>query len=144
MGRDQDEHLGKRPLLYRRLQNEWWEKAKKKGTLHPIPLSFFMPRQADADGLSVSRAYISTIEIASTSARTGKRMCLAEFPTSVVTGRGLTVEPKETDHDPGHAIIPELNYVDRADPELEAVMEEHAEAIRMAARLAWEPDSPDV
>ncbi len=99
-----------------------------------------MPKSADMDGLSVSQAGISSIEIASTSPRTGKRLCLAEFPTAVVTGRGLTVVPRETEHDPGHAVIPELNYADRQDPELEAVMEEHVEAIRMSSKLAWEPE----
>jgi len=129
--------------LYRRLPVEWWQSAKKKNKLQSIPLSFFMPKKADTDGLSVSQAGVSSIEVASTSARTGKRLCLAEFPTASATKRGLTVVAKPTDHDPGHAVIPELNHLDRQDPDREAVMEEHAGAIASAATLAWTPDQSE-
>lgn len=140
MERHDAEQPGIASSLYRRLPVDWWQSAKKKNTLHLIPLSFFMPKKADADGLSVSQAGISSIEVASTSARTGKRLCLAEFPTAKATDRGLTIEPKPTAHDPGHAVIPELNHLDRQDPVREAVMEEHAEAIASAATLAWTPN----
>lgn len=95
-----------------------------------------MPNTRDADGLSVSQAGISSIEVASTSAR-GKRLCLAEFPTGAATDRGLTVEPKPTSEDPGHAVIPQMNYAARdAD---EAAVEEHAAALASASQVVWPP-----
>ncbi|MGP1346264.1 MAG: hypothetical protein ACTS3F_06305 [Phycisphaerales bacterium] len=129
--------------LYRRLPMDWWRSALKKGKLHILPVSRFKPNSNDADGLSVSQARLSTIEQASTTA-TGKRDCLAEFPTSVATGRGLTVEPKPTERDPGHAVIPEMNFAAMQDPETEAIVEEHALALAQASKVTWptEGDPP--
>ena len=122
--------------LYRRLPMEWWLSAVKRGKLQTLPVSRFKPNSNDADGLSVSQASISTIEIASTTAK-GKRDCLAEFPAVAAVSRGLTVEPKPTDRDPGHAIISEMNYAALEDPETEAVVEEHALALAQASKVAW-------
>lgn len=131
------------PSLYRRLPMDWWFSAVKKGKLHILPVSRFKPNSNDADGLSVSQAGLSTIEQASTTAK-GKRDCLAAFPTSVATGRSLTVEPKPTDRDPGHAVIPEMNFAAMQDPETEAVVEEHALALAQASKVTWptEDDPP--
>lgn len=125
--------------LYRRLPIDWWRKHQPKGTLYPIPASRFKPNSNDADGLSVSQAGVSSIEVASTTAK-GKRDCLAEFPTSAATSRGLTVEPKRTDRDPGHAVIPEMNYATLQNPETEAVVEEHALALAQASKVVWPTD----
>lgn len=129
--------------LYRRLPIDWWRKHQPRGTLYPIPVSRFTPKKNDSDGLSVSQAGISSITVASTTAK-GKRDCLAEFPACAATDRGLTVEPKPTERDPGHAIIPEMNYAAMQDPETEAVIEEHALALSQASKIAWptEDDPP--
>jgi len=120
---------------------EWWHSAVKKGKLHTLPVSRFKPNSNDADGLSVSQVGISSIEVASTTAK-GKRDCLAEFPTTAATTRGLTVEPKPTERDPGHAVIPEMNCAALEDPETEAIVEEHALALAQASRIAWPEDPP--
>lgn len=122
--------------LYRRLPMPWWESAARKGKLHELPVSRFKPNKNDADGLSVSQVGISSIEVASTTAK-GKQECLAEFPTTAATSRGLTVEPKPTERDPGHAIIPEMNYDALQDPDTEATVEEHAHALAKASKIAW-------
>jgi len=122
--------------LYRRLPMDWWRKHQFRGTLYHIPFSRFKPNKNDGDGLSVSQVGISSIEVASTTAK-GNRECLAEFPTTAATSRGLTVESKPTERDPGHAIIPEMNYDALQDPETEATVEEHAHALAKASRIAW-------
>lgn len=129
--------------LYRRLPVDWWESASKKGSLANLPISRFMPNKNDADGLSVSRVGVSTIEIASTTAK-GKRECLAEFPSVAATERGLTVVPKPTDRDPGHAVIAEMNYASMvADVETERTVQEHAAALAQASKLVWWPTKDD-
>jgi len=120
---------------------DWWHSAAKKGTLHTLPVSRFKPNSNDTDGLSVSQVGISSIEVASTTAK-GKRDCLAELPTSAATDRALTVEPKPTHRDPGHAVILEMNYAAMEDPETEAIVEEHALALARASRIAWPKDPP--
>ena len=144
MGTHHAEQLEVAASLYRRLPIDWWRKHQPRGTLYPIPFSRFTPKKQDADGLSVSQVGISSIETASTTAK-GKRDCLAEFSTTVATNRGLTLEPKPTEHDPGHAIIPEMNYAAMEDPETETVVEEHAQALAEASKIAWPPEgmSPD-
>jgi len=122
--------------LYRRLPMDWWRKHQPRGTLYPIPFSRFEPKKNDADGLSVSQVGISSIEVASTTAK-GKRDCLAEFPTTAATSRGLTVEPKPTERDPGHAIIPEMNYDALQDPATKVTVKEHAHALAEASKIAW-------
>jgi len=122
--------------LYRRLPMDWWRKHQPRGTLYPIPFSRFRPNKNDTDGLSVSQVGISSIEVASTTAK-GKRECLAEFPTSAATSRELTIEPKPTARDPGHAVIPEMNYDALQDPDTEAIVEEHAHALAKASKIAW-------
>lgn len=126
--------------LYRRLPMQWWESAVKKGNLHHIPVSRFKPNKNDSDGLSVSRALISSFQVASTTAK-GKQDCLAEFPVSVVTNRNLTVKPMPTDRDPGHAIIPEMNYAALQNPDTEIIVEEHAHALAKASRIVWPTDN---
>jgi len=126
--------------LYRRLPMEWWNSAARKGRLHePLPVSRFKPNKNDQDGLSVSQAGISSIEVASTTAK-GKRDCLAAFPTEAATRRGLTVEPKPTQRDPGHAVIREMSYAALCDPRTEAAVEEHAMALARASRIVWPPE----
>jgi len=98
-----------------------------------------MPNRNDSDGLSVSQVGISSIEVASTTSK-GKRECLAEFPTSAAIRRGLTVKSKPTEHDPGHAVIPEMSFTALASPETEAIVEEHALALARASIIAWPPN----
>lgn len=126
--------------LYRRLPMEWWLSAAKKGKLHLLPVSRFKPNSNDADGLSVSQAGISSIEIASTTAK-GKRDCLAMFPTTAAINRGLTVEPTPTQRDPGHAVIREMNYAALEDLATEAIVEEHALALAQVSSVAWPTSS---
>lgn len=122
--------------LYRRLPMDWWHSAARSGTLHRLPVSRFKPRENDASGLSVSQAGLSTIEIASTTAK-GKRDCVAEFPTVAATSRGLTVVSAPTERDPGHAVIPEMSFAALQDPANEVVVEEHAHALAQASKIVW-------
>lgn len=133
-------------LLYRRFATQWWSSAKTNPK--QLPVSFFKPRAwksednpGDIDGVSVSRAGISSIEVASTSPRSGKRMCLAQFPARAALDRGLDIVPDSTEQDPGHALIPQLNSLAQRDRAGAAVITEHATALRDAAEICWTPDS---
>jgi hypothetical protein len=95
-----------------------------------------MPSKNDTGGLSVSEAAVTTIEIASTTAK-GKGACVAEFPAAAALCRGLTVEPKPTERDPGHALITEMTYAALQDPATAAVIEEHALALAQASTVVW-------
>jgi len=95
-----------------------------------------MPKRNDSDGLSISQCGISSITVASTTAK-GKRDCLAEFPASAATDRGLTVEARPTERDPGHAVIPEMNYAAYNDPDTKSIIDEHAMALSKASKIAW-------
>lgn len=100
-----------------------------------------MPNPNDAEGLSVSQAGLSSIEVASTTTK-GKRACLAEFPKRSATSRGLTIRPAPTDRDPGHALIPEMNSAALAHDATRAVVKEHASALAQASRIVW-PEPSD-
>lgn len=115
---------------------DWWHSAVRKGRLNHLPVSRFWPNSNDAAGLSVSQAGVSTIAMASTTAK-GKRDCLAEFPTLAATGRGLTVVPRPTNRDCGHAVIPEMNFAMMSDPEGEVTVKEHAFALAQASTVVW-------
>lgn len=123
--------------LYRRLQNQWWDKHGPNP--ESIPTSFFVPKKHDSDGLSVSRASITPIEV-TRKTRSGKDFCTAIFPEESVISRGLTIHPSPTDDDDGHAVISELNYPALQDPQKSDAIMEHADAIAKHARIAWAPE----
>jgi hypothetical protein len=127
--------------LYRRVLPGWYQPGKTK----KIPQRAFMPRpwkseedQGDKDGLSVNRASMVEIDRAATMPHNGKKAHLAEFGVEDVKGLNLTVEPKPLRDDPSHAVIPELNSLDRRAPAHEASMEEWAMALRDCATLVYE------
>lgn len=122
--------------LYRRLPMDWWHASVKRGTLNQLPVSRFRPNANDVNGLSVSQEGVSTIEIASATAK-GKRDCVAEFPTVAATDRGLSVVSEPTTRDPGHAVILEMNYAAFQDPVTENIVDEHAHALARASKVVW-------
>jgi hypothetical protein len=129
--------------LYRRLLIGGWYKAGKPV---PIPQKQFMPRAwksddkpGDHDGLSVNRALLITAEKAAVRPDTGEKVPLAGFTVADVVHVGLTVIATPTRADRSHATIPELNSLDRRDPNKEMQMETWALALRDRARLIHVP-----
>ncbi len=125
-------------LLYRRLLPGAWSRAP---TL-VIPQRYFMPRPwqsderlGDSDGISINCALLTDAVTASRRPDTGERVPLAEFAASDVYRIGLSVRGAPLPKDPSHAVIPELNSLDRRDTEKEQKMEEWALALRNCSRL---------
>lgn len=129
--------------LYRRLLPSSWY---KRGRESPIPQVMFMPRKwvsderpGDPDGISVNRALLTDVETAATRPDNQKKIPVAEFGVADVTGLGLSVEPKPLNVDRSHAVIPELNSLDRRDMVKEAQMDEWAHALRENAIIVYDP-----
>lgn len=120
---------------------DWWQSHYKKGTLSKVPISFFVPSARDEDGLSVSRAEITSLQAARTSAK-GKPLPVAEFSTRVVSDRGLTVAPMPTGDDAGHAVIPEMNSAAYENANTRDEVQENAAALASASKVIW-PEHPD-
>ena len=125
--------------LYRRLLPEAWYRNPE----HPIiPQKYFMPRRCqsperpgDTDGISVNRASLTDPITASRRPDNGVRIPMARFSASSVYRIGLSVRPCPTEQDISHAVIPELNSLDRRDPEKEKLMDEWAMALRNCSTL---------
>jgi hypothetical protein len=127
--------------LYRRIPPGWYHPGKTK----KIPQRAFMPRPwesevkpGDRDGLSINRACLTTVDVAATMPHSGKKCHLCEFGVEHVHRLNLTVAPKPQPGDRSHAVIPELNSVDRRDKGKEAQMEEWAIGLRDSATLIFE------
>jgi hypothetical protein len=105
-----------------------------------------MPRQwrspdqpGDPDGLSVDRAILVTsLESAATRTDNQKKLHLAEFAVADLHELGLTVTPRPLPSNAAHAVIPELNSLDRRDPIKEKQMDEWAIALRNKAHIVYE------
>jgi len=102
----------------------------------------FLPRPweseespGDTDGLSVTRAKFTTPQVASICPITRKKYHVAELTVRFVQGLELSVKKKPLPHDPGHAIIPELNSLDRRDADKETRMKEKAIQLRDHATM---------
>ena len=125
-------------LLYRRLLIGAWYRAQPA----LIPQKYFMPRPwqsdehpGDTDGISINRASLTDAVTASRRPDNGEHVPLAEFAAADVYRLGLSVRGAPLPEDPSHAVIPELNSVDRRDTEKERKMEEWALALRKCSRL---------
>jgi hypothetical protein len=125
--------------LYRRLLLGGWYKT---GRPNPIPVKFFMPRpwisedrKGDSDGLSVSRASLTSAASAAIRPDKGIKCPLAEFGVQDVHRLGLTVVAKPNVTDLGHALIPELNSISQRDPAKETLMKEWAMTLRNNSTL---------
>lgn len=125
--------------LYRRLLPDAWYRNKDRPI---IPQKYFMPRlwqsperPGDTDGISVNRAFLTDQVKASRRPDKGERVPMAQFAVSDVHRIGLNVEPKPLPQDTSHAVIPELNSLDRRDTEKEKQMEEWAIALRNCSQL---------
>lgn len=129
--------------LYRRILPGGWY---KNGLIKPIPQRYFMPREwrspdrpGDPDGLSVDRALlVQSLEHAATRPDNNKKAHLAEFGVTDVYLLALSVIPKPLQDNVAHAVIPELNSIDRRDPVKAMQMEEWAIALRDKARIVYE------
>ncbi len=130
--------------LYRRLLPAAWYRNSD----HPIiPQNYFMPRPwqspdrpGDTDGISVNRASLTDAITASRRPDTGECVPMARFAVTNVLDIGLTVGPEPLPDDLSHAVIPELNSLDRRDSAKEKEMEEWAMALRNCSTLI-RPDS---
>ncbi|HVV73323.1 MAG TPA: hypothetical protein VHI52_17760 [Verrucomicrobiae bacterium] len=135
------EAVGVEESLYRRLPVAWY----RPGTDRKIPQRLFMPRvwesdekPGDCDGVSVDRKGLTTVEAAAVVPHSGKRAHVCELGVGHVVARGLKVGAKPERTNPAHAVIPELNSVDRRDPVKERVMNEHAIFLRDRAVLVFD------
>lgn len=125
--------------LYRRLLPASWYRNSD----HPIiPQRYFMPRPwqspkypGDTDGISVNRASLTDAITASRRPDTGERIPMAQFSASDVFRINLSVRPCPLKQDISHAVIPELNSLDRRDSAKEKKMEEWAIALRSCSTL---------
>lgn len=129
--------------VYRRCVPGWFSPNAKQPAIRD-----FMPRHwesderpGDSDGLSVTRPAVSKAspEEASLCPMTGKRFHVAEVSVAFIQSHpmGLTVVPDGKPHDAGHAIIPQLNSVDRREPDKETWMEERAKKLRENAKMVF-------
>lgn len=125
-------------MLLRRFEPMWCRSPKNQGK--PLATSFFKPKPADVDGLSVSRSSFSTFEVACKTAK-GKEWALAQFAVRLVLDLGMTVLSKPIKNgDQGHAIIPELNHNRmQSSKEEENTVIELASAIADASEVVWQP-----
>jgi hypothetical protein len=133
---------GDPPLIYRRFPSDWWHSSKTK---RPLPQRVFRPRPwqdeekpGDTDGLSISRAWISSVETASTCPFTSRQLGLASVATATLEHLELTIKPQPTEHDGGHALVPELNSIQGKEPNYQLWIEEKAIALRNAATVVLE------
>jgi|GEM_PF-5834288 len=99
--------------LYRRLLPGPWCRDPENTV---IPQRYFMPRAwqspqrpGDADGISVNRSLLTSLDRASRRPDTGESVPVARFAVADVHRLGLTVRPEPIAADPSHAVIPELN-----------------------------------
>ena len=92
-------------------------------------------RPGDTDGLSVTRAKFTTPRDASICPIHGTKYHVAKLTVQFVQGLELSVKKKPLHLDPGHAIIPELNSLDRQDPDKETWMKEKAKQLRDHATM---------
>ncbi len=126
-------------LLYRRLLPGGWYRNQADPI---IPQRYFMPRPwqsnerpGDTDGISVNRATLINEIEASKRPDTGERVPMARFVVTDVRRIGLSVRPAPLPNDVSHAVIPELNSLDRRDAAKEKRMEEWALALRNCSVL---------
>lgn len=131
--------VSKSEQLYRRLLPAAWYRNNARPI---IPQKHFMPRPwqspehpGDTDGISVNRASLTDAITASRRPDTGERMPMAQFSASDVYRINLSVRPCPLKQDSSHAVIPELNSLDRRDSAKEKEMEEWAMALRNCSTL---------
>lgn len=113
----------------------------KKGTPN---FRDFMPRaweseerKGDVDGLSVSRARLTGIKQAAKCPRTGNEHHVAKLTLEFVESLELSVEPMPIPGNRGHAVIPELNSIDRRDADREVWIMERAKRLRDSAQMVY-------
>lgn len=135
-----DVEHGEEPI-YRRYSG--WS---QKGSSRPVPPRYFRPRKwrsddapGDADGLSVSQGSISEPADVSKCPVTGFNFSVAAVFRRVFGELGLSIQPQPTEHDRGHALVPEMNSLDyRDDPDKRDRIDEWAVALSMSATVVLE------
>jgi len=117
-------------------------RVSSSGKKRPPAISHFMPRAwvsedrpGDTDGLSVTRSKFTTPQAASICPIHGTQYHVVELKVRFVQGLDLSVEKKPLPHDRGHAVIPELNSLDRRDTDKEIWMKEKAKQLHAHARM---------
>jgi len=105
---DGDEPIADEEIIYRRVPKDHYPPPRKG---KPSPKAF-RPKDYDTDGISLTRAKYSTIDKAARGSR--------EIPAFVavlmargVRELGLTLQPDPQPDDPGHFLIPKLDYARR-------------------------------
>lgn len=127
--------------IYRRCLRGWFSLKKGMPSIRD-----FMPRawesekrKGDVDGLSVDRAHLTGIEQAATCPWTGKKHHVAKLTLEFVESLELSVKAMPISGNRGHALIPELNSIDRRDPEREVWIKERAKRLQDSAQMVYNP-----
>ena len=96
----------------------------------------------DRDGLSLSRASLTTIDVVATKPGSNKKYHVCRLEVADVMQLGLTVVPMPLPENPAHAVIPELNSCDLKDSVKQTKIQEWALALRDKAVLIYEAPMP--
>lgn len=118
--------------VYRRCVTGWFkEKTRQPSIMDFMPRPWKSDeRPGDSDGLSVARSILTSPAAVSMCPISGKPYHVAELEVRFIQGLDLTVEKKPLPHDRAHAIIAQLNSLDRKDVDREAWMKERAKKLR--------------
>jgi len=117
-------------ILYRRIPVSWYSPDTK--SLSP---EAFKPGKHDDTGLSVTRAAYVEIQAAAVG-RLGKSYYVAILRAKDLRSRGIQIISDPQEGNPGHALLPEVNYGRRKS---EQVLEW---ALAMAKELTFEVRGP--
>lgn len=104
-------------IIYRRIpESKGWYDAK----INEVSADAFGPnREYDVEGISVSRAKLTTLENAATppTPRPGKSFFVAFLNAGELRNCGIQIEPDPLPNDPSHAILPQLTTGNRKSTE---------------------------
>ena len=106
---DGSEPIAEDELLYRRIpaSTGWYSPDTELK-----PEAFAPHKTEDTSGLSIARAKYKSAEEAARG-RPGKSYYVAVFRASELQAKGIVIEPRPLDNDPGHAELPDLNSNNR-------------------------------
>lgn len=108
--RTENDPIADEEFIYRRIPlNAHWYNPH---TGQLLPQVFAPHKVQDQDGLSVTRSKYNTVEQAALG-RPGKSYYVAVLRASDLRRYGIVIRPDPQPHDPGHALLPELNSANR-------------------------------
>ena len=92
-----------------------WNQYYRPDLVRIVRDNAFLPRSSETDGISVFRlSYLNDPKDALLVMEPEKRdlYAISLLPAFEIFGLGLTIQPEKIDILPGHAIIPELSYIE--------------------------------